>query len=171
MIVVGIDPSTWVGLARSDGLGERAGKCVHCDPKLFTGWERVQLIAENVHNTLVVWQPDLVVIENYALGMKKSADTIVTLIAIGTMIRSSLYNLGIPWLEMRPSTLKKMTTGKGNSKKPQMAEAVKERWGYTSPSDDIVDAMALAETGHLLAAAGLKNLPDGVKHGLSNFQA
>jgi Holliday junction resolvasome RuvABC endonuclease subunit len=168
MIVVGIDPSTWVGLARSDGHGDIMGKCVHVD---LVGWERVQLIAENVYRTLEVWEPELAVIENYALGMKKSPDTLVTLIAIGTMIRSSLYNLNIPWIEIRPSTLKKWTTGKGNAKKPQMAEAVKNRWGYTSPSDDIVDAAALAEMGHILVANGLKNLPDGVKHGLSNFQA
>jgi Holliday junction resolvasome RuvABC endonuclease subunit len=167
MIVVGLDISTYVGLARSDGQEEFVGKCIHFDPKVADGWVRVQLIAQNVLDTLAVWKPDKAVIEDYALGMKKSPSTIVTQVEIGTMIRSCLYNLGIPWVNVRPNTLKKWTTGDGHAKKPAMAAACKERWGFNSPSDDVVDGFALAQYGHHLLT--LEHLPVGVKNGYGKF--
>jgi Holliday junction resolvasome RuvABC endonuclease subunit len=167
MITMGFDTSTWVGLAMSDGVDDFRGKGIHMEG--FTGWERVQLIATNVRDTIENWHPDLGVIEDYALGMIKSPDTIILLVAIGTLVRSMMADYGLPWVEVRPSTLKKWTTGKGNAKKPDMAIAVKQKWGFNSPSDDIVDAFALAQMGHYLAQLGLDKLPTGVKHGNGKF--
>jgi crossover junction endodeoxyribonuclease RuvC len=165
VITVGLDTSTWVGMARVEQQDPEyyRGKGIHFEG--VDGWRRVQLIANAVYDTLELWQPDLAIIENYALGMVKSPATIVTLVSIGAMIRSALYNRQIPWIEVRPSTLKKWTTGKGNAKKPEMAAAVKERWGYASPSDDVIDAFALAQFGQQLALTGLNKLPTGVSHG------
>lgn len=164
---MGIDPSTYTGLAWVSG-NESMGK--ELNVKNARGWPRVQLIAQNIGQTIELWKPDLAIIEHYALGMRKSPDSIITLIEIGTVIRCALAVAGVPWLEVNPSTLKKWTTGKGNADKAAMGVAVKQRWGFVSPSDDVVDAFALAQFGQYLATNGLESLPDGVKHGYGKIQ-
>jgi Holliday junction resolvasome RuvABC endonuclease subunit len=165
VIIVGLDTSTYVGMARSNGVDDFVGKLIHFDG--MDGWLRVQSIAQAVGQTLDNWKPNRAVIENYAVGMKTSPNTIILQVSIGTVVRAALYNRGIPWLEVRPSTLKKWTTGKGDAKKPDMALAAKEKWGFNSPSDDVVDGFALAQMGHYLL--GLDKLPVGVKYGFGNF--
>jgi crossover junction endodeoxyribonuclease RuvC len=165
-VTMGFDTSTWTGIAKSDGEGDYMGKSIHVELK---GWARVQSIADSARRTLLAWKPDLGIIEDYALGMKKSPAGIVTQVEIGTMIRSLLYENGVPWIEVRPSTLKKWTTGDGHADKVKMAVFVKKLWGFESPSDDVIDAFALAQLGQHLAHVGLKTLPNGVKHGFGNF--
>jgi len=67
-----------------------------------------------------------------------------------------LYRMGWVWMEVPVTVLKKWTAGKGNAKKDQMALAVKQRWGYESHSDDIIDAYALARMGQLGVEGMLK---------------
>lgn len=165
MKIVGLDTSTWVGMGLSDGQ-EIKGKCINVGD--LRGWQRVQLIAKNVQATLEVWSPEFAVIEDYAFNLGKgmvNGDTIVTQVSIGAMVRCSLQSLGIPWVEVRPSTLKKWTTGTGKADKHQMATAVRNNWGFVSPSDDIVDGVALAQFGQHLVQTDLRKLPVGVKHG------
>jgi crossover junction endodeoxyribonuclease RuvC len=144
MITVGIDVSTCTGIARV-GDNEDRGQIIQL-PKQRE-FLRLQLIAQNVERILSNWQPDLVVIEDYSHCM--NVKTFIIQVECGTVIREVLYRLQCQWIEVPPSTLKKWTTGKGNAKKDQMAEAVKNRWGYISPSDDINDAYALAQMGQL----------------------
>lgn len=154
MIVVGVDPSTYTGLVRTDGH-EHIGKTV--DFPKSRGWERLQLIAREVSRVLENWQPELVVIEGYAYG---NTNSLVTLVEIGTMIRHVMYDLHIPWYDCPPTTLKKWCTGRGNAKKPEVGEAVFTRWGFKSPSDDVVDAFALAQLG---IEIGLKGVTPGLR--------
>lgn len=148
MLVMGIDPSTKTGLVvigdSKDGNVAESGRLVTF-PKQKS-WQRLLSIESDVYRSLVLWQPDRVVIEHYSMGL---SSVIIQLTEIGSVIRRLLYLLHIPFYEVPPSTLKLWTTGKGNADKPLMGTKVLERWGYKSPSNDIVDGYALARMGHL----------------------
>jgi Holliday junction resolvasome RuvABC endonuclease subunit len=142
-IVVGLDPSTWCGMCKlveNDAMG----KVVNFPNA--KGFNRLQLIAQEVNRTLQVWKPDLILIEGYAIGHLSS---VVKVIESGTVVRKVVFDLKIPWMEVKPTSLKLWTTGSGAAKKPQMAEKVEARWGYKSHSDDIIDAYALARMAQL----------------------
>ena len=144
MRVVGVDSSTWTGLARIDSDGSSMGKVVNFPKE--KGMQRLQLIAQEVKRTLKIWAPDYAVMEGYAFG---NTNTLVTLVECGTVCKLVLQELGIRWYTVPPTTLKKWTTGNGAASKDLMAANVKQRWGYSSSSDDIVDAYALAQMGML----------------------
>ena len=143
--VVGLDISTYTGVALASGE-EIIGKTIDF-PKL-RGLERLHLIAQETERVIKLWQPDLIVIEGYAIYRASSA---VTVVSCGAVVRYVLYQMGFGWWEVPPSSLKKWTTGRGNASKDEMAVSVKSRWGYASPSDDIVDAVALAKLGQAVA--------------------
>lgn len=147
MISVGLDVSTYVGMCVV-GEGQDRGKVIHFDKK--RGFERLHLIATEVERTLEIWAPDLAVVEGYAFGNRGS---LVTLVEVGTVVRATLFRLKLPWFEVPPTTLKLWTTGYGGAKKARMAEFVKERWQYSSPSDDIVDSYALAQMGQMASVS------------------
>lgn len=159
MIILGIDPSTFTGMVRLEEE-ESTGKAVNF-PKL-KGFQRLISLRKEVQRTVELWKPDIVVIEGYAYG---NAFTIVTLVEIGATIRLSLYELGINWYDCPPTTLKKWVTGKGNAKKPEVGEFVKSRWGFASPSDDIVDAYALSRLGQHIGINGVTPDLKGVVRG------
>jgi Holliday junction resolvasome RuvABC endonuclease subunit len=141
---MGIDAATCTGLALV-GDGEDRGKTLEIPSE--RGFLRLQLIANSVADTLHIWNPAFVAIEDYAYC--KNVKSFVTLVEVGTVIRMALRELGISWVEVRPTVLKKWTTGNGHARKDQMALAVKQRWGFESVSHDIVDAFALAQMAQL----------------------
>lgn len=144
MISMGIDIASCTGLALV-GDGEDRGKTLEIAKS--KGFSRLHLIAQNVEQTLQVWQPDIVVVERYAYC--RNIGSFITLVELGTTIRQVLWDLKLPWYEVPPTTLKKWVTGHGAAKKDQMAKYVEMRWGHKSPSHDVVDAFALAQMGLL----------------------
>lgn len=158
MVTVGIDISTYVGICKLDGA-ESVSKTINFKGK--TGFNRLQLIAQEVERTFDIWKPvsESVAIEHYAFGNRNS---LVLLVEIGTIIRYVLHRRHIKWWEVPPTTLKKWLTGKGNAKKPDMALAVKNRWGYSSPSDDVIDAFALAQMCRYVQENGVNEHCKGV---------
>ena len=138
MKYLGVDPSSFTGLVLLDG-DVPTPKLVNFKKK--SGFERVQLIAKSVGSLLDEWKPDLIAIEGYAYG---NSNSLVTLVEIGTVIRREFYIRGIPWYDVPPTVLKKWVTGKGNAKKPDMAMAALDKWGFALTQDDIVDAYCLA---------------------------
>ena len=145
MISIGLDISTYVGIAKV-AENEFVGKALYF--KEQTGLRRAELLAQEVSRVLTNWHPDVVVIEAYAYGNHNS---LVTLVEIGTIVRYHLYKIGINWWEVPPTVLKKATCGRGNASKDDMACSVKKLWGYSSPSDDVIDAFALAKMGLLIS--------------------
>ena len=140
MRTCGIDPATCTGMAVV-GDGEDRGTTVHLPDE--RGFDRLHLIANNVARILDIWSPDLVAVESYAYV--RNVRAFATLVEVGTVIRTVLYDQRRPWVEVPPTVLKKWTSGKGNATKAQMAVAVHERWGFRSGSTDIADAYALAQ--------------------------
>lgn len=140
MRVLGCDPSTKTGLVYIDGTDVYATVMRN---EHLKGIARVEWI-RNAFNTYLDSHPaiDCAVIEGYAYANKF---TLSTLIEIGINLRLSLYQRKIPCYICPPTTLKRYATGKGNSKKPEVAAGVLSKWGYSSPSDDVVDAFVLAK--------------------------
>lgn len=145
MRTLGLDPSTCTGLAVIDHDGEGRGKTLQLPQQ--RGFVRLQLIASDVAMTLHAWEPEFAAVESYAYT--RNITSFITLVEVGTIIRVTLRQLQVPWVDVNPKTLKKWTTGHGNATKDQMADAVKARWGYESPSNDIIDAFALAQLAQL----------------------
>jgi crossover junction endodeoxyribonuclease RuvC len=159
----GLDPATCTGLALV-GEDEDRGKTIHI--KKERGFLRLQLIANEVSETLHTWDPLFVAVEGYAYV--RNVSSFVTLVEIGTAIRIALKQMDMSWVEVPPTVLKKWTTGRGNATKDEMALAVNQRWGFHSHSHDIVDAIALAQ----MAQLGWKEVQEihGVTVGWTNFR-
>lgn len=170
MKVLGVDSSTKTGLCV---LEEDEYFVKLLQVKDTSGFERLQLIANNFGNFLDARQPEVAFIEEYALGMKKSGDTIITQIEIGTVLRMELAERGIPWRTIRPNSAKLWLGGKGNGsmKKDMVAKYVWDRWYFRNDDDNITDAYMLARMGQWLMATEVEKYPPGVNygHGALNF--
>lgn len=143
MRVMGLDVSTKTGVA----VVESGKKILHTqmvEHKKLTGWERASAIAADILELRETHSPDLVVLENYGFS---NAHTLVTLVEIGTVIRYFLWQEGIPYIDVAPTSLKAFVAGKGNAKKDLMVLEVFKKWGFSSPTNDIADAIGLGMFG------------------------
>lgn len=103
----------------------------------------------------IVSGADIVVIEGYAYAMANQAHQIGEL---GGVLRTMFYEMGLKWVEVNPSLVKKYATGKGNAKKEEIAVAIYKRWGREFPTNDEADAFVLASIGQSLAGYHFDNL-------------
>jgi crossover junction endodeoxyribonuclease RuvC len=146
MNVLGIDPSTKSGVVRLHGQDTYTSIINNSTKK---GIQRVDWISQQIEEYLDNCGPlDVAVIEGYAYA---NQHTLSILVEIGVTLRLSLHRRKIPCYICPPSVLKKVACGVGNAKKPQIAKAVEEKWGFSSPSDDVIDAFVLAKIGQMLA--------------------
>lgn len=143
MRVMGIDISTFTGVAVVDS----GKKIVHTEEVNFkksSGLDRCGLIAGRVMELKEEYNPDFAVIENYGFA---NANSLVTLVEIGTVVRYFLHQEEFPYLDVPPTSLKKFVTGKGNSKKEEIMMFVLKNWGHESKTNNIADAIGLAMFG------------------------
>lgn len=85
-----------------------------------------------------------VIVEGYSYASKNQAHQLGEL---GGVVRWRLWTLGVEYVDVPPSALKKFATGKGNAGKPDMLAAA-IRAGYDGPNDDnCVDAQWLRWMG------------------------
>jgi Holliday junction resolvasome RuvABC endonuclease subunit len=154
MHLLGVDPSvTATGLVLiSTDEGYISTKVLHSTE--HRGIVRLQLLAESFDSFLETYTPDMAVIEGYVRG----SFSVITNVEIGILLRMKLHERNIPWYVCPPTVLKKFVAGTGRAKKPDMAIAVKDRWGFVSPSDDVVDAYGLAKIAELVAQSGVSAL-------------
>lgn len=85
---------------------------------------------------------NLVLVEGYSYA---SANQAHQLGELGGVIRLALYEAGLQTVELQPSKIKKLATGKGNAKKPDMLGAAIRRLDYGGSNDNEVDALWLLE--------------------------
>lgn len=90
-----------------------------------------------------VGTPDLVVIEGYSFGSAKSSSQAHSTGELGGVLRVQLHELGVPFVEVSPSSRMKYATGKGMAKKEAVLAEVVRRFGYMGSSNDEADAMVL----------------------------
>lgn len=83
---------------------------------------------------------DLVVIEGYSFGQARGSSNNHALGELGGVVRLTLHEIGVPYVDVPPASLKKYATGKGNAgKELVLVEAVK-RLGYQGSDNNEADA-------------------------------
>jgi Holliday junction resolvasome RuvABC endonuclease subunit len=156
MIIAGLDVATHMGVAIwvkgiivhravihfPPEAGPVKGKGVkRNDPSRFTRYEKYGAAVEDL---LTQWAVTDVYVEGYGYA---NANSLVTLVELGTTVRQVLYDSGLTWHEVAPGVLKKFLTGSGNSPKDKMLLEVYKRFGIECANDDEADAVALAFFG------------------------
>lgn len=148
--VVGLDPSL-----TATGVASTSGQTRLLRPGKRRGPERLVWIRENILS--LVSGAELVVVEGYSYGSQHSHAH--ALGELGGVVRVALFEAGIPYLDIPPSTLKKYATGKGNAKKELvLVEAVK-RLDYPGANDNEADALWLRAIGREVLGDPIVELP------------
>jgi len=110
-------------------------------PGILRGLERIDYIVRYVQELCLQEASELVVIEGYSFGSK--GRSVFDIAELGGCVRFLLYRLGIPFVDVPPSTLKKYATGKGNSPKDAMIAAAIRRFGFPGCDNNEADAYLL----------------------------
>jgi len=94
-------------------------------------------------------KPDLAVIEGLAF-MSRNTTSLIQLAGLNYMIRHQMYKIGIPFLIVPPTSLKKFITGKGNAPKEFMLMEVYKRFNEEFRDNNTCDAYCLAKIGEAM---------------------
>lgn len=86
---------------------------------------------------------ELVVLEGYSFASRGRA--VFSLGELGGVVRLSLYQNDVPFVEVSPGTLKFYATGHGNAGKEEVLAAAIRRLGYAGHDDNEADALWLRE--------------------------
>lgn len=143
--VWGLDLSTArIGVAAATGeLLSIKGHAGASDP-----YRRLHELSREVERTFRLrppW-PDLVVVEDYALGAPGRLAQ-VRLGEIGGIIRTRLFELDVPFVLVANATVKRFATGNGAAKKPAMIARAIELGARPTINDDEADAFHLRRMG------------------------
>ena len=136
---VGIDPSSKTGLVILDEnanvLVEEEIKVKHRDDPL-----RMIQISEMINSHLQ--DSDSIIIEGFSFQSKGKG--ISFQFGLGWVIRSMLFYGKYTYIDVPPTVVKKFCCNKGNAKKEDLIQPIKEKWGYENNSDNILDAYIMA---------------------------
>jgi len=136
MSIVALDLSlTATGWAHSDG---RSGVWVP-SKHVGLGLARMRWIRDTILATVAGAQ--LVAIEGYAFGAQGNA--MFNLAELGGVVRMALFDSGVPFADVPPSSLKLFATGKGNAPKDQVLAAAIRQLGYAGHDHNAADALWL----------------------------
>lgn len=114
------------------------GECSSITSK-FRGWPRVGHILTAL---LSMAEPaQVVVLEGYSFGSRGRA--VYDIGELGGVVRWALFDSGVPFVDVAPSSLKKYATGKGNSPKDAMIAAAIRRFGFPGSDNNEADAYLL----------------------------
>lgn len=131
------------GLIKSKPTGARP-----CDET-----SRMMKILAAITEIVYTYRPGLVIIEGIAF-MAKNTTALAQLAGLNYLVRGMLYEEGIDFLVVAPSSLKKFITGKGNVQKDVMMLETYKQYGLSLLDDNVVDAHALARVGLALKGGG-----------------
>lgn len=146
MKVLALDISTKTGVGMFESPTKHSTKTlVHKPEKCRI--QRALRYSDDMDHLIQEFDPDVAIIEGYGYG---NAHTLVTLVEIGTTIRSSLVRNSVPMIEVPPTTLKKFVCGSGNAAKELMIKEIYKRWGAELPTNDEADAFALGMMAYAL---------------------
>lgn len=152
MNVVGLDLSTKrIGFAAADGeLLSISGHAGAEDP-----YRRLHELTRELAHTFKLRppRPDLVVVEDYALGAPGRL-SLVRLGEIGGIVRTWLFEQDWRIVLVSNGTVKRFATGNGNAKKEPMIARAIELGARGNVNDDEADAFHLRRMGR--AAHGLE---------------
>lgn len=83
-------------------------------------------------------------------GNAQQIGAAIKLAMLGTAMRLALYDAGMPFFVISPSSLKKYILGKGVGQKSLIVMAVYKTWGIEVKDDNQADAMVLAHIAEAL---------------------
>ncbi|WP_036718247.1 hypothetical protein [Paenibacillus harenae] len=152
---VGIDPSTTTGFVAMDEQGNVLRQkdltgVGNADPMRIT--TLISEIMDHIH------PGDVVCIESPATHAKGQGVGFMWGLAYG--IRGALFRRGIKYYDVAPTALKKFCDAsrhrfdaEGNKldSKAAVADGVYEHFGYTHPSNNVIDAYVLAQIAYAIA--------------------
>lgn len=153
MKILGIDPgtaTTGYGVLNWDGNGiyslHKFGwiethKSLEAADRLNSIYRQLALLLQEL-------KPDALVMEK--VFFFSNAKTIIRVSQAQGVILLAAQHSGIPVHELAPAQVKKIVTGNGRAKKPEMQEVVKKLLKFKTPDkkkthfDDVADALAIA---------------------------
>lgn len=110
------------------------------------GPQRLHEISTQLAELLIELDEPAVAIEGYSFASRNSQAHAIG--ELGGVIRLTLWNLHIPYIEIPPTCRAKFATGKGNASKGEVLSAVSARTGLIwsgAGADDLCDAFILEE--------------------------
>lgn len=108
------------------------------------GDERLVEIKTQLHYYLSKYdEPFSICIEGYSYG-SKNRGLPFQIGELGGVIKSSLFEKGLQYKLVPPTTMKKFITGKGNAKKEEIQSSIKQKWGIEFTDNNLADAYGLA---------------------------
>lgn len=139
MRYVGIDPSTKTGFVAIDEFGN----VLRAKELTGIGKEDPKRIATLVQEIVTHIKPgDMIGIEGFSYNSQGRG--VGFQFGLGYAIRIALYSRNFDYTEITPGQLKKFATGSGNTAKAEMPTPIEKNWGYSHPSDNVLDAFVLA---------------------------
>lgn len=147
-----------------------------CDDEMIviqskeTGAQRLFEIQSYVRQFLSNHDFPFCVIEGYSFNSRNTQAHKIG--ELGGVIRLQLHILGIPFVEVPPTSRAKFATGKGNAGKSEVVSAVSARTGIVwtgSGSDDLCDAFILEEMGRTVVGNNRFDWPEENKKALSSI--
>jgi crossover junction endodeoxyribonuclease RuvC len=144
MNVIGIDPAARLGFASLDmfkGSIDISGAEDFSKYARLARWPKLRFWMKAFINTT---EAKLAVVEGYGFG---NVHSLGSLVECGTLVRLTLMEEKIPFIEVPPTTLKKFICGSGAAKKELLIKEVYKRWQLDSSDNNEVDAFCLAQFG------------------------
>jgi len=115
----------------------------------FTGVERLADISTKWASLLTTAPSNVVVvIEGYSFASRNSQAHSIG--ELGGVLRLTMFQMGIPFIEVPPTCRAKFATGRGNASKTEVMSSLSARTGIVwsgKGADDMADAYVLEEMG------------------------
>lgn len=112
------------------------------------GPERLSYVTKAVLQICLDWKIDCAIIEGYSFASRNSQAHSIG--ELGGCVRMGLWENGIPYIEVPPTSRAKFATGKGNAGKTEVISAISSKTGLVfsgSGADDECDAWVLEQMG------------------------
>jgi Holliday junction resolvasome RuvABC endonuclease subunit len=164
---IGIDPSLRSTGFAAFGVHPKPLTSVILPPTELSGVKRLAFLRDELHELLMLqFKIEHACIEGPAIGAVNRADDIGQLRGVLLIM---LHDMEIPTTIVAPKSLKKFATRSGNAKKDKMIECANETFGLDTTSDDIADAVWLAQIARALSSNVKMTRPQlEVVHGIRN---
>lgn len=110
------------------------------------GPKRLDLISSAISDIVKEEEIAVVIIEGYSFASRSGQAFSIG--ELGGVVRTTLYRMGIPFIEIPPTCRAKFATGKGNASKNEVVSSISAKTGiiFRNPgADDQCDAWILLE--------------------------
>lgn len=151
--VIGLDLSlTSTGMVRVPVRGTRLHSWCFATAASMHIWARYKDIAQRIQAR--VGKNDLVLVENYAFGIKGAASRLVTLAELGGVVKMAVMARTRHWpIPVGSATLRKFATGTGKGSKDDIKLQVYKKDRQEFKTTDETDAYVIAQIGLCLIGA------------------